>query len=126
MFRTRISVALNACNVELEWHVEELPAIKNFGPERALNLLRILQEAFTNALKHSKADRIRLSASSELVDDKSGHIRIEVSDNGAGFRINNKAGNGLKNMQYRAKKIKAELAINTDAKGTQITIILPA
>ncbi len=126
MFRTRISVALNACHVELEWHVEELPAINNFGPERALNLLRILQEAFTNALKHSEADRIRLSASSELVDDNTGHIRIEVSDNGAGFRINNKAGNGLKNMQYRAKKIKAELTINTDAKGTQITIILPA
>ncbi|HFC92941.1 MAG TPA: hypothetical protein ENJ51_09035 [Leucothrix mucor] len=126
MFRTRISIALNACHVELEWHVEELPAINNFGPERALNLLRILQEAFTNALKHSKADRIRLSASSELADDETGHIRIEVSDNGAGFRINNKAGNGLKNMQYRANKIKAELNINTDAKGTQITIILPA
>ncbi|MCK5918685.1 MAG: hypothetical protein KAG34_09675 [Cocleimonas sp.] len=124
MFRTRISVALNACRVELEWHVEELPAIKNFGPERALNLLRILQEAFTNALKHSKADCIRLSACSELDHANGGHIRIEVNDNGVGFRINNKAGNGLRNMQYRANKIKAELTIDTDAKGTQITIML--
>jgi signal transduction histidine kinase len=125
MFRTRISVALNACNVELEWHVEELPAIKNFGPERALNLLRILQEAFTNALKHSSADCIRLSAYSELASVGEGLIKIEVNDNGTGFRINNKTGNGLKNMQYRAKKIKAELDIKTDSKGTRITIILP-
>ena len=124
MFRTRISVALKACNVDLEWHVEELPAIRNFGPERALNLLRILQEAFTNALKHSESDCIRLSAASELADDNRGLIKIEVSDNGAGFLIENKAGNGLKNMQYRAKKIKAELTIDTNTKGTRITITL--
>jgi signal transduction histidine kinase len=125
MFRTRISVALNACNVELEWHVEELPAIRNFGPERALNLLRILQEAFTNALKHSNANRIKLSAFAEIgaMDDR--HIRIEVIDNGAGFKLDITAGNGLKNMQYRAQKIKSELSIKTDSNGTCITIILP-
>jgi signal transduction histidine kinase len=87
MFRTRISVALNACNVELEWHVEALPTIKNFGPERALNLLRILQEAFTNALKHSNATRIHLSASTELENSNEAHIKIEVLDNGAGFKL---------------------------------------
>jgi signal transduction histidine kinase len=124
MFRIRIGVALNACNVALVWHVEELPSVKDFGPERALNLLRILQEAFTNALKHSNADRIRLSAYSELAANNTCLIKIKVDDNGAGFRINKLAGNGLKNMQYRAKKINAELSINTNNKGTRITILL--
>lgn len=125
MFRTRISVALNACNVDLEWHVEELPAVKDFGPERALNLLRILQEAFTNALKHSNATRIRLSAYSELAENNECLIKVEVDDNGDGFKIDRIAGNGLKNMRYRAKKIKAELSLDTNKKGTRITIILP-
>ncbi|MCK5897020.1 MAG: hypothetical protein KAG20_09450 [Cocleimonas sp.] len=125
MFRTRISVALKACNVELIWHVEALPSVKNFGPERALNLLRILQEAFTNALKHANAGRIRLSAYSELATDHRCLITIKVDDNGAGFHINKPEGNGLKNMQYRAKKMKAELRIDTNKKGTCITILLP-
>ncbi len=125
MFRTRINVALNACNVELEWHVEELPTIKDFGPERALNLLRILQEAFTNALKHSNANRIRLSAYSELYENYLSLIKIKIDDNGNGFSSNTIGGNGLKNMKYRAKKIKAKLSIKSNNKGTCITIILP-
>jgi len=125
MFRTRISVALNACNVKLEWHVEELPAISDFGPERALNLLRILQEAFTNALKHSEASRIILSTYSESFNDDRCLINIKITDNGKGFKEDIKNGNGLKNMKYRAKKIKAELTIETTDKGTCITIALP-
>lgn len=124
MFRTRIGDALDACNVELEWRVDELPVLQDFGPERALNLLRILQEAFTNALKHSGASCIRLSASIETIYERSGRIRIEVHDNGRGFKVGSQAGNGIKNMQYRAQKIKADFAIDSDIEGTCIIIIL--
>ena len=125
MFRARISVALKACGIELVWHVEELPPVKDFGPERALNLLRILQEAFTNALKHSEANSILLSAYSEPFGDKPCLIKIEIVDNGKGFNSANANGNGLKNMQYRARKIKADLHIDTSKEGTRLTIILP-
>ncbi len=125
MFRTRISVALNSCHVKLKWHVEELPAVPDFGPERALNLLRILQEAFTNALKHSHADCIRLSAYAESDKGQLSLIRIEIDDNGDGFSIKTIRGNGLKNMQYRAKKIGAKLTLETDNQGTRITLTLP-
>lgn len=125
MFRTRISVALKSCNVELKWHVEELPAVTDFGPERALNLLRILQEAVTNALKHSDADSILLSACSEPFDSNSCLIKIKIIDNGQGFNADSANGNGLKNMRYRAKKINAELKINNSEKGTSVTIVLP-
>lgn len=125
MFRTRIGVALDACGVELEWDVDELPPLADFGPERALNLLRILQEAFTNALKHSGATCIRLSAKVESKLNGSGLINIEVCDNGKGFNLDGRAGNGLKNMQYRAQKIKAEFAIKPSAIGTCLEIELP-
>ncbi len=125
MFRTRIGVALDACKVDLEWQVDELPALQDFGPERALNLLRILQEAFTNALKHSGANCIRLSASIETIYEKASRIKIEIHDNGRGFKAGNRAGNGLKNMQYRAQKIKADFIVDPDREGTCIMIILP-
>lgn len=125
MFRTRISVALNACNVELEWHVDELPPVDDFGPERALNLLRILQEAFTNALKHSDANRILMSAKVETFDKDLCLIKIKITDNGQGFKPDKKNGNGLKNMQFRAKKIKADLTIETNDDGTSVIILLP-
>lgn len=125
MFRTRIGVALDACQVELEWQVDELPPLQDFGPERALNLLRILQEAFTNALKHSGASCIRLSAQAEMTGMDSGRIRIEVHDNGKGLDQRHVAGNGLKNMRYRAQKIKADFMIDPDRDGTCIVIILP-
>lgn len=125
MFRTRIGVALEACRVELEWEVDELPPLADFGPERALNLLRILQEAFTNALKHSGATCIRLSAKTESKSKSTGLINIEVCDNGKGFNLDGRTGNGLKNMQYRAQKIKAEFAIKPSAIGTCIEIRLP-
>ena len=124
MFRTRISVALKACNVKLEWRVEELPAIKSFGPERALNLLRILQEAVTNILKHSKANCVYFSAYSETNDRNQGLIYIEVRDNGCGF-TDKQNGNGLKNMQYRAQKIKAQFAIDSSESGSCVTVTLP-
>lgn len=125
MFRTRIGVALDACGVELEWDVDELPPLADFGPERALNLLRILQEAFTNALKHSGATCIRLSAKTESNAAGIDLINIEVCDNGKGFNLGGGAGNGLKNMQYRAQKIKAEFAIKPSAIGTCLEIGLP-
>lgn len=125
MFRTRIGVALDACGVELEWDVDELPALADFGPERALNLLRILQEAFTNALKHSGATSIRLSAKADTKLDGTGLINIEVCDNGKGFNLGGNAGNGLKNMQYRAQKIKAGFAIKPSTIGTCLEIELP-
>lgn len=125
MFRTRINVMLTACQIELVWHVEELPPVKDFGPERALNLLRILQEAVTNALKHSGASRIGLSAYSELTPQGLGLIKVEVYDNGKGFSNSKSEGNGLKNMEYRAKKIAAEFKIETNQNGSRVIVTLP-
>ncbi|PID49772.1 MAG: hypothetical protein CR991_04960 [Proteobacteria bacterium] len=125
MFRTRIAVTLDVCQVELAWQVEELPNLTDFGPERALNLLRILQEAFSNALKHSGATCIHLSAYPVTDEAGNGHIKITIKDNGKGFDPQQGEGNGLKNMHYRAKKIKAEFQLNTDEQGTCIVILLP-
>lgn len=125
MFRTRITRLVEACQVELVWEVDELPELDDFGPERALNLLRILQEAVTNALKHSTATKVSISAAVETIQGNQSHITIKVTDNGKGFFPKNTPGNGLNNMQHRARKIRAGFAIDTSIEGTCVKVTLP-
>ncbi len=124
MFRTRITSLLEACQVELVWNVGDLPPVVDFGPERALNLLRILQEAITNALKHSSASRIVLSALAETSAQENSPVMIRIKDNGTGFVPQDLPGNGLKNMAHRAHKINAKFALESSDQGTTITVTL--
>lgn len=125
MFRTRIESALEACDITLNWCVDELPDLARFGPESTLNLLRILQEIFSNSIKHSDGNNIGLSAYIREPGQYSEAVVIEVRDNGKGFVLDTPEGNGLINMSHRATKISAALKINSDCFGTCITIILP-
>ncbi len=125
MFRIRITRLVEACQVGLEWEVAELPPVEDFGPERALNLLRILQEAVTNALKHSGATMIKLSADTETLSDDQRQIVIRIKDNGRGFNPQRAAGNGLRNMQHRARKIRAVFDLETQPQGTCVVVRLP-
>ena len=93
-------------------------------PIQALNLFRLCQEAFCNALKHSHAQNIYIlfSNSDECA------FCIEIKDNGIGFDINGIRENGhfgLENMKSRADEIGVlfELSSFID-KGTSISIKL--
>lgn len=88
------------------------------GSEKAIQLFRILQEAFNNALKHSGATRIKVSmAMNHEV------IEIEVADNGTGIARTDgpSQGMGLKILKYRANVINGKLRIKTDENGTVVS-----
>ena len=68
------------------------------APAIELQLLRIAQEAVTNAMRHSGATRIAI----ELSFDADA-VRLTVSDNGAGFQVRRGGGGmGLGGMRERA------------------------
>lgn len=76
------------------------------SPEHALHVLRIMQEAFHNALRHSKCSGITVSIISYH------GLRIKVMDNGSGISSEEKSGGtGLKNMQQRAAAMGWKLLI---------------
>lgn len=90
--------------------------------ETATDLYRIVQEALTNASKHSNASRIEL----RLTVDEEG-LLVEVEDDGVGIAAENSRGMGLKIMRYRANMIGASLNIATGGKGgTLFRCRLPA
>ena len=62
MLRTRFERILARERVELVWRAEALPPLPHLGAEDSLHVLRIVQEAVTNVLRHAKATRLTLAA----------------------------------------------------------------
>jgi signal transduction histidine kinase len=94
-------------------------------PDLEHALLRVTQEALANAVRHADADRIavRLSA-----DD--GHVRLEVTDNGAGFDVQaeqaGSVGLGLRAMRDRAAEQGGTLLIlSAPGAGTTVHAAFP-
>ena len=89
-------------------------------------VLRIVQEALQNALRH--ADAATLEVGLEAVD---GRVKVSVADDGAGFdpaapglrarRL------GLTSMEERARSVGGTLAIDSSpGRGTTISLVVPA
>lgn len=87
------------------------------------HLLRIAQEAVTNALRHARARNIEIFLSYE-----SGRIRIAIRDDGHGsgpFRPDQLAatGHGVRGMRERADEIGARFVIrNNGARGLEVVV----
>jgi signal transduction histidine kinase/ligand-binding sensor domain-containing protein len=89
-------------------------------------ILRIGQEAVTNAVRHSRASVIRLG-----LDYAVAAITLTVEDNGCGFDVadSTRAEDGhwgLVGMQERAHAARATLSIASDrARGTRVVVTVP-
>jgi len=94
----------------------------NLLGEIKINAYRIIQESLKNCVKHAKSENV--SVLFQLVEDK---LKLTITDDGVGFDTNKrKKGIGLKNIISRAKKIKAELEVDSKpGKGTKIQVIIP-
>jgi len=89
--------------------------------EISLNLYRIVQELFTNTLKHAMATQARIELS--LIDQD---ITMIYEDNGKGFDIHDPAimGMGMQNIYSRANHINGKLTVDSSANGTTYIIEL--
>jgi signal transduction histidine kinase len=119
--RYRLEPRLKACGIELIWVVEALPNIEQLGSHRVIQIQRIVYQAISNIIEHSKATQVVMSAS--LINEQ---IALTINDNGCGFDINTPRQNsvGLQSMAHRAKDIDAVLTITSGAKGTNITLTI--
>ena len=94
--------------------------------EKSLSLLRIVQEAVSNAVRHGEATEIHI----QLRKDSENNITLEINDNGCGFeseKINHETlriegHRGLASMTERISLMGGILKINSSpGKGTNIT-----
>jgi len=87
------------------------------SPSESIQLVRIMQEALTNALKHSYSSKIHIHIES------TDHLVITLADNGKGFdQKSDIHGYGIRNMKERAKEAGFELSIESSSLGTTLSI----
>lgn len=124
IFRERIEPRIAAAGWQLEWREEREGELPDYGPRGTLQVFRILQEAVTNALKHSSGDRLVIAIEASPVF--AGGVRIGVSDNGKGLGAPNPRGRGLDNMTGRAASVGGELAVEGGEGGVRVVLDLPS
>lgn len=118
-YRARIEPRCEAAGASLVWRIEDVGETPGFGPDRTLQVYRILQEACTNALKHGRPDRVAVT----LRRGPDGEILLSLEDNGPGFDpAAASTGRGLANMRNRAARIGANLVIESGPGGTRIVL----
>ncbi|NYE58966.1 two-component system sensor histidine kinase UhpB [Duganella sp. 1224] len=88
----------------------------------AISAYRIVQEALSNIVKHARATHASLRLAVEQ-----GELRMQVSDNGAGFDpAEASAGIGLVGMRERVYAVNGRVSIDTGlTAGTRINIAMP-
>lgn len=121
MLKERTRKTLSGSGLEARWRIDEvrLPAR---GPADTLQILRILQEALTNVIKHADATEVAIEA--KMPDPELAQFR--VVDNGVGFDLPKaQQSRGLGNMHQRAQGLGARLELSSSAAGTELTLSVP-
>ncbi len=112
-YRERLGVTVDA----------ELEPVQLAAPaEHAV--LRVVQEALANAVKHAQPTRIRLR-----LRQLDGQVEVAVSDDGGGFepaRAEQRHGLGLGLMRERAAELGGTFQVDSaPGQGTRVRILLP-
>lgn len=121
--RYRLEPRLKNSHIALHWEVHDVPALHWLNPQSSLHILRILQETFTNIIKHTHTTEIRFAT--EVDGD---FVGVSIADNGQGFVVEEAlkhGGKGLSNQLRRAEAIGAEVRWESSDSGTCFTLRLP-
>ena len=90
-------------NTQVSFYGSNLSKITD--KNKQLNIFRIVQELFTNAVRHGKATNILVQAVLE-----NGMLLIDVEDNGKGFETTtNKRNLGMNNIENRVKSLNGKV-----------------
>jgi ligand-binding sensor domain-containing protein/signal transduction histidine kinase len=98
---------------------------KSLSPHVGATLLRIGQEAITNALRHGRPRHLRID-----VQCMPREVRLRLGDDGRGFDVQGalrmEGGQGLVSMRERAESLGGHLIVaSTPGQGTEVTAVLP-
>jgi len=100
--------------IELKWWIEDFPPTIEGELAAGMQLVRIVQEAVHNAMRHGHASEITVH-----IDPS----HCWISDNSCDFDAQfAHSGRGLKNLRWRAGQLKAKFDISSNTSGTKISL----
>jgi signal transduction histidine kinase len=107
-------------SINLIWNAPEKIPERYMNGELRKNIYLVIKEALHNALKYSKASEVKVN-----IDVNKDILNITIHDNGQGFDVASKTGqgNGLMNMKRRVDDVKGTLEISSELNaGTTISV----
>ena len=115
-WRNRWDAKLAAAGVALDWLIDDSLDAITLSSDVALQVMRILHEAAAYVVRHSRAQRMTLSARVECTDGQK-ILQIDITDDGVGLppEAARVGARGLKNMRHRASVIGAQLTVSSTA-----------
>lgn len=118
-YRARVERRIAEQGIGLSWAVD-LERAPPMAPRRMLQVLRVIQESITNAIRHAKAKEIIVTV--RHTSDAGYVIRIE--DDGVGIADEASPGRGLANMRRRARELGGTLEIRRrrTVPGTEVVL----
>ena len=119
-WKERADPLVQASGLRLHWLLTGLSPEFEAGPTQTLNLLRILQEALSNAIRHSRASNIYIEA--EVAEAEQ---IITFADDGIGLPSDIREGKGLPNMRSRIAALGGTIEFLRSDYGTTIRLSLP-
>lgn len=121
-WHAEIEQRCEASGTSLLWDDTEVSASSWLTAHERLNLQRVLREATSNALRHSKSNKIRLTF---RCDDNS--FAFELEDFGAPASVDWLPGRGLASMRTRVEELGGRLDISSGVGGVRVSVhIAPA
>jgi signal transduction histidine kinase len=120
--RARLEPLVQGTGIEFSWRVGDVASARRIPPDHAIHLLRMLQEAIANAVKHASPGRIEVR-SGDAARAGARVAFVEVQDDGGGFAAP-APGRGLENMRRRAEQIGGDLEVASGAGGTRVRLWL--
>jgi two-component system NarL family sensor kinase len=121
---TILARQLEGAGLQVDIRVDE--AVERLGSNAQLALYRIVQEAFTNSIKHARAQCLTLWLRPEAEQ-----LSLSISDDGCGFvpeldQATSATSMGLAGMQARTRLLNGQLEIRSiPGKGTELTLRCP-
>lgn len=104
-------------------HIDD-DSLLHVGVDDRITLLRIIQEAITNIIKHAKAKSVAI-----LIYEEEDKLILTINDDGIGLgdvkQKNGKSTMGLNSIRRRVESLGGKTEIHSDTKGTEIAICIP-
>lgn len=121
--RHRMTRLFEAHDIAIVWRVENIQELY-LTASQSLDVLRILQEALTNAFKHSGASRVEVG-----IRNGAGAVSMEVMTDGIGFdEVGDEShhGTGMRSMRERARRLNATISVVSEPGGRGVRLLVPA
>ena len=120
-FRERVVAPFELLGVKINWDITEIYNYHSCEPREVMEIVRIFQEAFTNAVERAKCSEISVLA--EILPSNRLKMTI-LNSGGLEFSSSYKPGIGIKSMENRAASIDADFSICSEPSGAKIEIVM--